>query len=101
MDIVTRDPATGRFAIQGEWCINNGHEIVKAIEAQLPALAGDELLLDFAKVRFIDSSGISDLIQINMKLRPKGRRIVIEGAGPEVRKVFGICKLERLVTLRD
>ena len=101
MSNVTFDPGYGRFAIPENWAINNGSEIVKTIESHLPSLAGEELRLDFAKVKFIDSSGISDIIQINMKLRPQGKRIVIEKAGPEVRKVFSICKLERLVTLRD
>lgn len=74
---------------------------MKAIESHLPSLAGDELTLDFSKAGFIDSSGISDLIQLNMSLRPSGKRIVITGASPEVRRVFTICKLERIVTLRD
>jgi anti-anti-sigma factor len=101
MTLIVRDPATGRIAIQDNWAINNGQEIAKAIDAQLSTLTGNELVLDFAKVKFIDSSGISDLIQINMKIRPKGKRIVIENAGPEVRKIFSICKIERLVTLKD
>lgn len=101
MNLVELDPGTGRIRILDSWNINHGRDIVKAIEALLPGLTGDTLTLDFSAVHQLDSSGISDLIQLNMKLRAKNRKIVIEQASEVVRKVAKLVKLDRLVTLRD
>lgn len=101
MNLVELDAGTGRIRILDSWNINHGRDIVKAIETLLPDLTGDTLTLDFSGVHQLDSSGISDLIQLNMKLRAGNRKIAIERASEGVRKVAKLVKLDRLVILRD
>lgn len=101
MSIVRHDPATGRFHLLGGWTVGSGSDIMKEIESRLGDLAGEELLLDFSGADTIDSSGISDLIQLNIRLRPMRMKIVAEKANAAVGQVIRLCKLDRIVTLRD
>ena len=59
-----------------------------------------EVVLDFGKLEFIDSSGLSVLVVAHRRLRDAGAALVIEAPPPTARRVFAIAGLDRILTIR-
>jgi anti-anti-sigma factor len=58
-----------------------------------------EIILDFSKTTFIDSSGIGALIS-NMKVaRQKGSNLVLRSVNPQVMAVFALTSLDQVLTI--
>lgn len=58
-----------------------------------------EIILDFSKTTFIDSSGIGALIS-NMKIaRQKGSNLVLRSVNPQVMAVFSLTSLDQVLTI--
>jgi anti-sigma B factor antagonist len=56
-------------------------------------------VLDLAGVSFLDSAGMSELINHEVYCRDKGVRFVIAGVIPRVLSVLQITKLDKVLTL--
>ena len=65
-------------------------------------LAGGErhILLDFTEVSYISSAGLRELVLAAKKLASAGGMMVLAGLTEPVRKVFELCKMESIVTVR-
>lgn len=100
-NLVELDPRTGSLRILDSWTLDTGREILTRIEALLPNLTGDTVVLDFYSVRQLDSSGISDLIQLNLKLRDLKKRLEIVQTNAGIKLAARVVHLDRLLTLRD
>jgi anti-sigma B factor antagonist len=59
-----------------------------------------ELLLDFAEVDFLDSSGLGAVVGSFKHLGIRGK-LEICGLRPAVRKVFALTRMERVFTIHD
>lgn len=58
-----------------------------------------EIILDFSRTTFIDSSGIGALIS-NMKVaRQKGSNLVLKSVNPQVMAVFSLTSLDQVLTI--
>lgn len=94
---VGRSGATVVLAPRGELDLASS----PALAGALAAGAGEDVLLDLRDVSFIDSSGISAVLE--------GWRIAREGAGqlrvvagpPQVQRVFGMVALDRELDWSD
>ena len=76
-----------------------GH-IRDEIDAEILRLPTDTLVLDFAKVPFMDSSGIG-LIMGRWKLISKSQgNVVITGAKGAIRKVMELSGIRRIAQMR-
>ncbi len=58
-------------------------------------------VFDFAHVSYIDSVGISFLIQAGNTAYEHGKRIMVAAANPKVRYVIELAKLDRIIGLAD
>ena len=58
-------------------------------------------IFDFAQVNYIDSVGISFLIQAGNTSYQHGKRLAIINANPKVRYVIELAKLDRIIGLYD
>ena len=58
-------------------------------------------VFDFAQVNYIDSVGISFLIQAGNTSYEHGKRLAIINANPKVRYVIELAKLDRIIGLYD
>lgn len=58
-------------------------------------------IFDFTNVSYIDSVGISFLIQAGNTAYEHGKRILVSGANPKVRYVLELAKLDRIIGLCD
>ena len=61
--------------------------------------AGKEVHLNLSQVQYMDSSGISVLIESHQKALEKGTKLVIKDVSKSVLKVIMMAKLEQILNL--
>jgi anti-anti-sigma factor len=61
------------------------------------AALDDSVILDFRDLRYLDSSAIRALLSAQRNLAPSGRRIIIVGPSPLIRRVFSVLDVERAI----
>lgn len=78
--------------IAGEMDANNCGDLAKAVEPDLgPEL--ERIEIDAAELTFIDSSGISALIELHEKMSERGGSVVVVEPTTPVRRVLEITGL--------
>ena len=72
----------------------------KARQTILPLIeAGHEVHLNLSKVDYMDSSGISVLIESHQKALEKNTKVVVKEVSKSVLKVIMMAKLEQILNL--
>ena len=72
----------------------------KARNTILPLIeAGHEVQINLSKVDYMDSSGISVLIESHQKALEKGTKLIIKDVSKSVLKVIMMAKLEQILNL--
>ena len=72
----------------------------KAKEVIFPHIdAGKEVHLNVSKVQYMDSSGISVLIESHQKALEKNTKVIIKDVSKSVLKVIMMAKLEQILNL--
>ena len=73
----------------------------KAKEIILPLVeAGKEVHLNLKDVSYMDSSGISVLIESHQKALEKGTKVIVKEVSKSVLKVIMMAKLEQILNLQ-
>lgn len=67
------------------------------VRAALAGVAGAEVVVDLGDLRFIDACGLSALLAARREMAEQGRRLVLTGAGAQVRRVFELTGLGQLL----
>jgi len=62
------------------------------VAAGTPAL----LLVDLSRVKRMDSSGVATLVECAQRLKGRATRLVLVGAGPDLRSVFTVLRIDPL-----
>lgn len=60
---------------------------------QLRSAPGDRLVIDASALSFIDSSGLSELLEVLEERQARGGEVVVRDPSPPVRRVFEIAGL--------
>ena len=72
----------------------------KAKEVIFPHIdAGKEVHLNLSNVQYMDSSGISVLIESHQKVLEKNTKVIIKDVSKSVLKVIMMAKLEQILNL--
>ena len=72
----------------------------KAKEVIFPLIdAGKEVHLNLSNVQYMDSSGISVLIESHQKALEKNNKVIIKDVSKSVLKVIMMAKLEQILNL--
>ena len=72
----------------------------KAKEVIFPHIeAGKEVHLNLSNVQYMDSSGISVLIESHQKALEKGTKLIVKDVSKSVLKVIMMAKLEQILNL--
>ena len=72
----------------------------KARNTILPLIeAGHEVQINLSKVDYMDSSGISVLIESHQKALEKGTKLIVKDVSKSVLKVIMMAKLEQILNL--
>jgi anti-anti-sigma factor len=85
--------------LQGELDMRAAPQLDQVLES-LVAKGHAAVVLDFAGLSFIDSSGISVLIAAQQGLQARGGHLAIHSARAHARKVFEISGLTELLDVR-
>ncbi|RUL87709.1 STAS domain-containing protein [Tautonia sociabilis] len=74
-------------------------ELGEALIAAASARGWCRLILDCSNVRFLTSLGLGALIRLDRQLRPAGGRLRIVGLKDDLRELFEITRIDRVVQL--
>ena len=78
---------------------------VEYIARELYALADKQakrkIVIDFQKVRFLSSTMLGVLVSLQKRLRAIKGNLVIVGLRPELRKIFHIMRLDKILAFAD
>ncbi len=91
--------AVARLAVYGEVDAASAPEL-EARLAEAAEAGCTEVELDFSRLEFIDSSGLSVLVGAHQQLRNSGIQLVIASSPPAARRIFDISGLNRVLTIR-
>lgn len=93
-NILERYPKT-QVILEGEMDIEATEIMEQKITPEL--LNFTDIVIDFSRVSFVDSSGIGLMITMIQNLKEKGIRIVINRIKPDVQEVFSLLQLSDIV----
>ena len=94
-----RDGPVATVAVTGELDVATAPELQAAIAALEPGY--EELVIDLAKCSFFASSGISILLDENLRGAEAGFRLMVVKAPPEVQRIFDLTSLDEVITFRE
>lgn len=80
-------------SIEGEIDLHTSPEIRRELAGHAKAKKA-KVLIDLAKVTYIDSSGLATFIEAMQKLRKGGGEIALAGLSETVRHVFEVARLD-------
>lgn len=81
--------------IDGEIDINTAPDIKKSFQGLL-AKKTPKLVINLARVSYVDSSGLATLVEILKNMRSYGGKMRLTNMSPKVKSLFEITKLEKL-----
>ncbi|HLM10549.1 MAG TPA: STAS domain-containing protein [Thermoleophilaceae bacterium] len=87
-------------ALEGELdlsTVGKVQEELRRVEADRPAV----VVLDLARLTFLDSTGLRCLVSADERAREAGRRVVIVRGPEPVQRVFSITRLEERLEMVD
>ena len=94
---VTEDGSIATIHLDGEIDMDVTE---KAKEVIFPHIeAGKEVHLNLSNVQYMDSSGISVLIESHQKALEKGTKLIVKDVSKSVLKVIMMAKLEQILNL--
>ena len=62
---------------------------------------GTTVVIDLSRVQILPSLGLGTLVQISNKCKSRQQRLRLAAVTPQVRQVFAITKLDRVLELAD
>ncbi len=86
--------------LAGEIDPSSAPRLLHEMEAVLFTAEPRELVLDFADVEFMDSSGLRTIIDLSKQMRDREGVLVLESVRPAARQVLEITGLTEHLTLR-
>ena len=69
--------------------------------SKITEMNNDDLVLDFKRVSFIDSSCLGALVAITKKIRESGGDIKIANLNDDVRSIFQITRLDKIFDIHE
>jgi anti-sigma B factor antagonist len=84
--------------LEGELDFHSSGDVRAALSG-LTEKQAKKVLVDLAKVSYIDSSGLATFVELFQKLKRYGGKLVLFNLAPSVRSVFEIAKLDSIFHL--
>lgn len=98
ISVKSNEEGVERVALEGDLDFHSSPDVRR----ELAAVADKQprkILVDFAKVGYIDSSGLATFVELYQKMRRTGGKLVFFNLAAGVRSVFEIAKLDTLFLL--
>ena len=81
--------------IDGEIDINSSPDIKKSFD-KLISKKTPKIVINLARVTYVDSSGLATLVEVLKKMKAYGGRMRLVNLSAKIRSLFEITKLEKL-----
>lgn len=81
--------------VEGEIDINTSPDIKKSFD-KLISIKSPKIVVNLAKVTYVDSSGLATLVEILKNMRSYGGKLKLSNMSVKVKSLFEITKLEKL-----
>jgi len=98
LDILPDPGEPGRFRLLGELDLATAHSLVTATAQVIEDVLVDDVVLDLQELAFMDSSGISALINISGRLR-RGSLVLLQPQ-PHVARVLRLVRADAFPSVR-
>jgi len=85
------------IAIEGFFDCTEIVDYDKFIENELPKYNFDKIILDFAKLEFIDSMGMGRIVMLKRKLQKENKDLVIINVSDDIKSIFRIAEVSDLL----
>gem|GEM_PF-3412565 len=96
----TRDDVATMFVLSGQVTSQEIDPLKDPLmDAAGPDVYRRPVLLDLAKVSYIDSSAVSWFLVRNKLCREQGGKLILIGVTPMVRQILAVLKLDRILKL--
>lgn len=89
-----------RLVLRGELDLSTVGKVQDALH-EVETGAPPVIVLDLAKLTFLDSTGLRCLVTADQRARENGRRLVIVRGPDAVQRVFAITRLEERLEMVD
>lgn len=92
------DDNGAKISISGEFTFTD-HAAFKTIADRVFAGEGWPIVVDLAKLEFIDSAGLGMLLIVRDEASKAGRSLILRGPRGQVKRMFDVTKFDTLFTL--
>lgn len=99
--ISTNKERISTLQLRGELDHHNAKKAIEQMELTLAAVLPRQLLLDFAGVTFMDSSGIALAVRAQRRMTALGGKAALCNVPPQAKKVFDAAGITRMVPILE
>jgi len=100
VEVATWTPGEARLAMRGDVDIA-ADEVLAAAYAEAAASGATRVVLDFAAVDYINSTGIALIVRMLAEARRDHREVIALGLSDHYREIFRITRLSDYLTIAD
>ena len=86
-------------SLNGEIDISNVKLLNEYIEKMYEQ--GNEFIVDFENLTYIDSTGLGALVHIYKALDAEGKKLTIKNVNDNIKKLFAITNLDNLIGIEE
>ena len=99
IDTKRREDGTPVVSASGELDLHTQTALREELEQLIAEEDQSHLEIDLQRVHFIDSSGVGLLKDMGARLRKSGRRLVLKGTSPQVRRTLSVLSAAGFLNL--
>ena len=100
VEVVTTTPGGARLTMRGDVDIA-ADEVLASAYAEAAATGATRVVLDFADVDYINSTGIALIVRMLAEARRDHREVIALGLSDHYREIFRITRLSDYLTIAD
>lgn len=89
------------IGLKGELDMSTADEFKNKIEEQLDVTGATNLIINFAEVPFVDSSGLGVILGRYKRVSEHGGKMGVVEVKPQVKRIFELSGIFRIINLFD
>ncbi|RJQ05459.1 MAG: STAS domain-containing protein [Bacillota bacterium] len=98
MDIASRkDGMALLVSVSGELDLHTAREFRARVDADYDRFGARDMVFDFARVSFVDSSGLGAILGRYSRAAEKGGQVALAGPQPHVRRLLELAGVMRII----
>lgn len=94
------DKDAGQISVSGEFTFTD-HGAFKEMMDEIISTRQLAVVIDLARLEFIDSAGLGMLLLARDEARKNDRKLILRSPSGQVKRMFGVTKFDTLFTVED